>query len=201
MRFGWRKGCSMVNKKMRCCLGLAFGLAAGAQAHETRVGALSPSQHADTEATTNVVFCAGDSDDRLFRLSLELNATADNNVSVVFGTDANANGVLDREEADAIVGWDSGSWFYQDRVTGAEAHTGRTDGRRRLNWELTLNPHKAAKSVRASDANGVLFTGAIPSAMFSPDWNLMQVTARGLTEPNGIVVNQVLSWGLNVILR
>ena len=78
----------MVNKKMRCCLGLAFGLAAGAQAHETRVGALSPSQHADTEATTNVVFCAGDSDDRLFRLSLELNATADNNVSVVFGTDA-----------------------------------------------------------------------------------------------------------------
>ena len=119
----------------------------------------------------------------------------------VGGTDANANGVLDREEADAIVGWDSESWFYQDRVTGAEAHTGRTDGRRRLNWELTLNPHKAAKSVRASDANGVLFTGAIPSAMFSPDWNLMQVTARGLTEPNGIVVNQVLSWGLNVILR
>ena len=88
MRFGWRKGCSMVNKKMRCCLGLAFGLAAGAQAHETRVGALSPSQHADTEATTNVVFWACDSDDRLFRLALELNATADNNVSVVFGTDA-----------------------------------------------------------------------------------------------------------------
>ena len=94
------------------------------------------SSYADTEATTNVVFNAGDSDDRLFRLSLELNATADNNASVVFGTDANANGVLDREEADAVVGWDSGSWFYQDRVTGAEAHTSRTDGRRRLNWEL-----------------------------------------------------------------
>ena len=103
------------------------------------------SSYADTEATTNVVFSAGDTDDRLFRLSLELNATADNNVSVVFGTDANANGVLDREEADAVVGWDSGSWFYQDRVSGAEAHTARTDGRCRLNWELTLNPHKAAK--------------------------------------------------------
>ncbi len=159
------------------------------------------SSYADTEATTNVVFNAGDSDDRLFRLSLELNATADNNASVVFGTDANANGVLDREEADAVVGWDSGSWFYQDRVTGAEAHTSRTDGRRRLNWELTLNPHKAAKSVKATDANGVVFTGAVPAALFNPDWNLMQVTARGLTDPSGIVVNQVLGWGFNVILR
>ena len=159
------------------------------------------SSYDDAEAMTNVVFNVGDSDDRLFRLSLELNATADNNVSVVFGTDANANGVLDREEADAVVGWDSGSWFYQDRVSGAEAHTARTDGRRRLNWELTLNPHKAAKSVKATDANGVVFTGAIPEAMFNPDWNLMQVTTRGLTEPNGIVVNQVLGWGLNVILR
>ena len=159
------------------------------------------SSYADTEATTNVVLNAGDSDDRLFRLSLELNATADNNVSVVFGTDANANGVLDREEADAVVGWDSGSWFYQDRVSGAEAHTARTDGRCRLNWELTLNPYKAAKSVKATDANGVVFTGAIPAAMFNPDWNLMQVTTRGLMEPNGIVVNEVLGWGFNVILR
>ena len=46
------------------------------------------SSYADAEAMTNVVFNVGDSDDRLFRLSLELNATADNNVSVVFGTHA-----------------------------------------------------------------------------------------------------------------
>lgn len=172
-----------------------------AQTNPPSVDVPNLSPYADTEATTNVVFSAGDTDDRLFRLSLELNATADNNVSVVFGTDANANGVLDREEADAVVGWDSGSWFYQDRVTGAEAHTARADGRRRLNWDLTLNPHKAAKSVKATDADGVVFTGAIPAAMFNPDWDLMQVTARGLTEPSGIVVNQVLGWGLNVILR
>ena len=172
-----------------------------AQTNPPPVDVPNLSPYADTEATTNVVFSAGDTDDRLFRLSLELNATADNNVSVVFGTDANANGVLDREEADAVVGWDSGSWFYQDRVTGAEAHTARADGRRRLNWELTLNPHKAAKSVRAADADGVVFTGAIPAAMFSPDWNLMQVTARGVAEPSGIIVNQVLGWGFNVILR
>ena len=159
------------------------------------------SSYADTEATTNIFFNGGDTDDRIFRLSLELNATADNNVSILFGTDANANGVLDREEADAVVGWDSGSWFYRDRVNGVESQAVRSEGRRRLNWELTINPHKAAKSIKATDANGVVFTGAIPAAMFSPDWNLMQVTARGLTEPSGIVVNQVLGRGLKIILR
>ena len=176
-------------------------LSALAWAEALSFDASNLSSYADTEATPNVVFNAGDSDDRLFRLSLELNAKSDNNVSVVFGTDADANGVLDREEADAVVGWDSGSWFYQDRVSGAEAHTARTDGRCRLNWELTLNPHKAAKSIKATDANGVVFKGAIPAATFNPAWNLMQVTARGLTEPNGIVVNAVLGRGFNVILR
>ena len=190
----------LVSRRYAILVGMLI-LSALAWAEALSFDASNLSSYADTEATTNVVFNAGNSDDRLFRLSLELNATADNNVSVVFGTDANANGVLDREEADAVVGWDSGSWFYQDRVSGAEAHTARTDGRCRLNWELTLNPHKAAKSIKATDANGVVFKGAIPAAMFNPDWNLMQVTARGLTEPNGIVVNAVLGWGFNVILR
>ena len=119
------------------------------------------SSYADTEATTNIFFNGGDTDDRIFRLSLELNAAADNNVSILFGTDANANGVLDREEADAVVGWDSGSWFYRDRVNGVESQAVRSEGRRRLNWELTMNPHKAAKSIEATDADGVVFTGAL----------------------------------------
>ena len=160
---------------------------------------LSP--YADTEATTNIFFNGGDSDDRIFRLFLELNATADNNVSILFGTDANANGVLDREEADAVVGWDSGSWFYRDRVNGVESRAARAEGLRRLNWELTMNPHKAAKSIEATDADGVVFTGALADSMFNPDWNLIQVTARGLAESGGIVVNQVLGRGLKVILR
>ena len=159
------------------------------------------SSYADTEATTNIFFNGGDTDDRIFRLSLELNAASDNNVSILFGTDANANGVLDREEADAVVGWDSGSWFYRDRVNGVESQAVRSEGRRRLNWELTMNPRKAVKSIEATDADGVVFTGALEDSMFNPDWNLIQVTARGLAESGGIVVNQVLGRGLKVILR
>ena len=190
---------SLAYKALPVIMAMLLPLISLAQRITTDAPALS--SYADTEATTNVVLNAGDSDDRLFRLSLELNATASNNISVELGTDSNTNGVLDHAEIDAAVGWDSGAWFYLDHVTGAEAHVSRAEGRHRLDWELTLNPHKAAKSIKATDANGVVFTGAIPAAMFNPDWNLMQVTARGLTEPGGIVVNEVLGRGFNVILR
>lgn len=62
-----------------------------------------------------------------------------------------------------------------------------------------LSPY--ADTEATTNVDGVVFTGAIPAATFNPAWNLMQVTARGLTEPNGIVVNEVLGWGFNVILR
>ncbi len=77
------------------------------------VAAPDVSTYADTEAATNVFFSAGDADARLFSLSLELDATESNNVCVAFGRDANDNGVLEREEADAVVGWDSGSWSFR----------------------------------------------------------------------------------------
>ena len=62
-----------------------------------------------------------------------------------------------------------------------------------------LSPY--ADTEATTNVDGVVFTGAIPAATFNPDWNLMQVTARGLTESGGIVVNQVLGRGLKVILR
>lgn len=159
------------------------------------------STYADTEAVTNVFFNAGDADARLFSLSLELDATESNNVCVAFGRDANENGVLERDEADAVVGWDSGSWFYRDRCAGVEERIARAASRRRLDWQLTLNSCKAAKSLASSDNDGTLFASAIPPTMFNADWNLMQVTARGLSDPHGVVVTEASGWGFNVILR
>ena len=170
-------------------------------AQRASVDAPPLSAYADTESSTNVIFNAGNADARLFRLGLELNATISNNVTIAFGTDSNTNGVLEHAEADVVVGWDSGSWFYQDRISGEGAHVDRPAGHRRLNWELTSNSHRTAKSVKAVDADGVVFSGVLPSSMFSPDWNLMQVTARGLTEPGGIVVTKVLGFGFKVMLK
>lgn len=155
----------------------------------------------DTESVTNVVFAAGDANDRMFNLSLELDATVSNNVTLAFGTDGNTNGVLEREEVDAVIGWDSGAWFYQDRRAGDESYTPRSDGHRRLDWTLILSPLKTAKSLSATDADGAVFTNAVPPTMFDPGWDLLQVTTRGLSDPNGIVVTEVDGWGFRIILR
>lgn len=165
------------------------------------VAAPNVSAYADTESVTNIVFDAGSADARLFTLSLELDATTSNNVSVVFGCDANDNGVLERQEADAVVGWDSGFWFYQDRRVGVEEHVSRASSHRRLDWHLTLDSRKTAKSLVSSDNDGTVFANAIPATMFDANWNLMQVTSSGLSEPNGVVATEANSWGFNVRVR
>ena len=166
-----------------------------------RVSAPSLSQFPDTEATTNVVFSAGGEDGRIFRLSIQLNASASNNVVVAFGHDANENGVLDRAEADMLVGWDAGRWFCSDRVSGFSRAVVREDCPRQLDWKLILNARREAKALSASDGNGVVFDESVPITMFGSNWNLMSVTARGLDDPHSLVVSNVAGWGSRVILR
>ena len=67
-----------------------------------------PSDFVDTEAATNVVFDAGDVYARRLDIALELNAAASNDVIVAFGHDADTNGILERAEADLLVGWEGG---------------------------------------------------------------------------------------------
>ena len=165
------------------------------------VVAPNASTYADTEAVTNVAFNAGDKNDRLFNLTLELDATVSNNVSVAFGCDVNENGLLEREEADAVVGWDSGAWFYQDRRAHVEEQIARESSHRMLNWQLILSSRRTAKSLVSTDNDGAVFGNAIPPTMFDPEWNLMQVTTRGLSDPNGVVVTQARGWGFNVRVR
>ena len=59
-----------------------------------------PSAFLDTESVTNVAFSAGGARDFLFTLSLQLDASASNNVEVAFGRDLDGSGELDRSEAD-----------------------------------------------------------------------------------------------------
>ena len=80
---------------------------------------LPPVAYADTETTTNVAFAAGIPYSGKFALSLECLATPSNNVQVAFGTDKNANGVLDLEETELLTGWDCGAWFVQQGYDAA----------------------------------------------------------------------------------
>ena len=174
---------------------------AAAFASAMDVADLSVSTFADTESSTNVVFSTGRAEVRTFNLSLELDADECNNLAVGFGRDANENGVLDRTETDAVIGWDAGEWFWRDRRAAIEDRSPRSDGRRKLDVQLSLNRRKAAKSIRATDGDSTVFNGNVPSTLFDPEWNLMRVTARGLSDPNGVIVTETLVNAFKVVVR
>lgn len=181
-------------------LGASFVTAAAfAAQHDMLVPA--PTSDHDTEATTNTVFFAGFSSDRQFNLSLELNAASSNCVEIAFGSDADGNGVLSREETDLQLGWDAGAWLFHDRRAGTIRRCARPDGRRRLDWRIALDSRKAAKALVAEDGDGVVFDGAVPATLFGDNWNLMRVTVRGLSDPEGVIISKVFGWGMGVVIR
>lgn len=155
----------------------------------------------DTESVTNVVFDAGGEDARLFRLVVDLSATESNCVEVAFGRDMDGNGALDRHEADAVVGWDSGEWVFRDRRSRVEMRRARQAGSRKLDWRLTMDEALKATSLVATDGDGIVFSGAVPPTMFDTSWNMMRIAARGLSEPDGSASCRVTARGVLVIMR
>ena len=178
---------------------LCGGVAKGAS--PVVVPNLPPSDFADAEIVTNVPFCAGATHDREFILSLALAASASNNVEVALGTDADADGVLDRTEADLVVGWDCDGWFYRDRMAGTECRESREPGNRRLDWRLVLTPERTPFRLDAKDGRTAVFGNTVSPTLFSPQWNLLRVTARGLDPAASQVRVQVPSAGLSLHVR
>jgi hypothetical protein len=54
----------------------------------------------------------------MFAVRIELDATPSNGVEVVFGRDADGDGLLSRTEEAMSVGYDCGEWTVVDLVTG-----------------------------------------------------------------------------------
>ena len=71
------------------------------------------------EVETNVVFSTGAATDNKWTLTIERDAATSNSVEVVFGCDANEDGVLGIEEGELSIGWDCGEWFWRDRRANA----------------------------------------------------------------------------------
>ena len=123
------------------------------------------------EVETNVVFNAGAASDNLWRLLIELDATASNCVEVVFGADADGDGKLGVKEGELCVGWDCGEWFWRDRRANAAC---RVEGTAQcLDMTLRLRD-RAAKSLASS-----VFPPVVSPTCFNPDWNLARVVSRG----------------------
>ena len=124
------------------------------------------------EVETNVFFDAGVATDNKWTLTIERDAAVSNSVEVVFGHDANEDGVLGVEEGELCVGWDCGEWFWRDRRSST---TCRVEGTtQRLDMTLYLNRDREAKSLAAS-----VFPSVVSHTCFNPDWNLARVVSRG----------------------
>ena len=123
------------------------------------------------EVETNVVFSTGTATDNKWTLTIERDAATSNSVEVVFGCDANEDGVLGIEEGELSIGWDCGEWFWRDRRANAACRVEGTA--QRLDMTLYLRG-RAAKSLASS-----VFPSVVSPTCFNPDWNLARVVSRG----------------------
>ena len=150
---------------------LAFSASAFAGAR-VLVTSLPEATTPDAEVETNVVFSTGAATDNKWTLTIERDAAVSNSVEVVFGCDANEDGVLGVEEGEFCVGWDCGEWFWRDRRANTACRVEATA--QRLDMTLYLNRDREAKSLASS-----VFPSVVSPTCFSPDWNLARVVSRG----------------------
>ena len=151
-----------------------------------RVSAPPSSPYADTESVTNVTFRTGVPGNNVFALSLELDASASNNVEVAFGYDANSDGTLDDSEAAFTVGWDCGEWFFRDIEADIADSCAGACGRKKLDWSLRLGPTSAPSRLRAR-AGGVSLPFVMTETMYDPSWNVARVTVRGFEDVEAFI--------------
>lgn len=118
---------------------------------------------------------------------LDFNGTPSNNVEVAFGRDLDANGNLAPHETDVIVGWECGRYFIERFRTGErieETNVGTNDVARSLAWHYDVwKGGKVLKAFTASNEVCVSFASVstnTPAWLYDRNWNLMQLTARGV---------------------
>lgn len=144
-------------------------------------------EYDDTEAVTNVALPAVRADSRIFAFRLELDATPSNCVSLVFGRDADGDGVLSRPEESLLVGWDCGEWKAVDCATGRETAAHGAPGRTALDWRLVAVPGLAPRSLEASVGGVPVFPSLCadpPRFLFDSAWNVAKVVCRGMDAPS-----------------
>ena len=185
------------------------GAALAAWARTVVPASLPPAVHADTEVSTNVPFTATLDAAGRFAFDLSCRATPSNNVEVAFGTDANGNGVLEPEETDRVVGWDCGSWFTRKGADGAcqmengewKIENGVEPEVRTLSWRVRVRTDGTPFRLEAT-ADGTLVFADLPlESTYSPSWNLLRLTGRGLDASLEAFTVSVTPDGTTFIMR
>lgn len=168
--------------------------------------ALPLSDFADTEVSTNLVLNQGAMSVSGLNLRLEFTGTASNNVEVVLGTDADHDGALSFDESGVRLGWDCGRYFIERMQTGEryeETNVGTDEFARVLDWQCVVRRH-TLKSLAITTEAGAGFscvTTNAPSWLYDRDWNLIQLTARGVDMQNEQFDYEVTQRGILIMLK
>ena len=147
---------------------------------------MSPPEYDDCEVITNCVLDASRGDAKMFAVQIELDATPSNGVEVVFGRDADGDGLLSRTEETMSVGYDCGEWKVVNLVSGDKFSSAGTSGRTALDWKLRLNRNRTPRSLAATVNGQPTFTQLVtpPPFLFDPKWNAAKIIRRGQSDPN-----------------
>ena len=164
---------------------------------------LPPVVHADVETTTNIPFAAALDVAGRFSFTLSCRATPSNNVEVAFGTDANANGVLDLEEIDRVVGWDCGAWFTCRKADGAHvsADVESTNDVRTFTWNLKTGQGGRPTKLTVRSEGTSLFEDLPLESVYDRSWNMLRLTGRGLNASLEKFTVSVTPDGTSILMR
>lgn len=150
------------------------------------VSTMPPPEYDDCEVITNCVFDASRGDAKMFAVQIELDATSSNGVEIVFGRDADGDGILSRTEETMSVGCDCGEWKVVNLTTGDTFSNAGVSGHVALNWKLRLNGNRTLRSITATTNGQPVFTqlATPPPFLFDPTWNAAKIIRRGQSDPN-----------------
>ena len=150
------------------------------------VPSMQPPVYADCEVVTNCVFDASRGDAKILAVKIELDATSSNGVEVVFGRDADGDGILSRTEETMSIGYDGGEWKVVNLVSGDKFSSAGTSGRTALDWKLRLNGNRTPRSLAATVNGQPTFTQLVtpPPFLFDPTWNAAKIIRRGQSDPS-----------------
>ena len=168
------------------------------------VPTMPEAEHDDCEVVTNCVFDASRQDGRMFSILMELDACPSNGVEIVFGLDADLDGILSRAEEALAVGCDCGEWVVRNCATGEETLCAGASGHVTLDWKLRLGSNRTPRSLVVTANGNLIFPQLCPSPppfLFDPAWNAAKIVRRGQPDPTLGIISSVDNDPLVLLVR
>ena len=150
---------------------------------------LPVSQYVDAEVTTNIAFNTSRTDVKTFELTFQLECSSSNCIQVALGRDIDSDGILSFAETDVVYGWRNGRCFVED-VKGASRYEEKVSSleKESQNFSISIQTTKeyqpkAFSAMVGSTSVFMSLTETVPAWLYSPEWNLMRITRRGVGMP------------------